>query len=174
MAAIPRADTGNPTPRPTPPAPAITTALATLANEARAFVGAAKAPATRRAYHSDRSHFETWCGAHGVAALPASPEAVALYLTGLARVAKPSTLQRRVSSLSQAHEAAGHSSPTRRGCAPPSQASAAPAGQLPARRALRSPRTCGPWSGRCPTRWPERATAPCCWWASPPRCADPS
>src|SRR5207245_5562239 len=95
------------------PAPAITTALAALAEEARVFVGAAKAPATLRAYRSDWAHFEVWCAAHGADALPAAPETVALYLTDLARVAKPSTLQRRVSSIPQAHQAAGHLSPTR-------------------------------------------------------------
>ena len=65
----------------------VATALATLAEEARAFVGAAKAPATLRAYRSDWAHFQAWCGAHGADALPASPETVALYLTDLARVA---------------------------------------------------------------------------------------
>ena len=75
-------------------------------------MGAAKAPATLRAYRSDWAHFEAWCGAHGADALPASPDTVALYLTDLARVAKPSTLQRRVSSISQAHQAAGHPTPT--------------------------------------------------------------
>jgi integrase len=76
-------------------------------------VGAAKSRATLRAYRTDWAHFETWCAAHGADALPASPETVALYLTDLAAVARPSTLQRRVSSISQAHQAAGFDSPTR-------------------------------------------------------------
>jgi integrase len=37
---------------------------------------------------------------------------VALYLSDLARTAKPATLQRRLSSISQAHQAAGHPTPT--------------------------------------------------------------
>ena len=45
-------------------------------------------------------------------ALPATPETVALYLVELAEVAKASTIARRLSSISQAHRAAGHPSPT--------------------------------------------------------------
>ena len=44
--------------------------------------------------------------------LPALPETVALYLTTLAEWHKASTLTRRISAISQAHQAAGFDSPT--------------------------------------------------------------
>ncbi len=45
-------------------------------------------------------------------ALPAAPETVVLYTTDLARRVKTSTIQRRLSGISVAHQAAGHPSPT--------------------------------------------------------------
>ena len=44
--------------------------------------------------------------------LPALPETVSLYLTTLAETAKVSTLTRRISAISQAHQVAGFDSPT--------------------------------------------------------------
>jgi hypothetical protein len=44
--------------------------------------------------------------------LPALPETVALYLTTLAESHKVSTLTRRISAISQAHQAAGFDPPT--------------------------------------------------------------
>jgi site-specific recombinase XerD len=82
------------------------------ADDARRYIAAAKAPATLRAYRSDWAHFSAWCELHGRDALPADAETVALYLSDLARTAKPATLQRRLSSISQAHQAAGHPTPT--------------------------------------------------------------
>jgi len=90
-------------------------ALATLEQleeEARAFIGASKAPSTIRAYRSDWRHFEAWCRVRDVQALPAAAETVALYLTDMASWAKAATIQRRLSSISQAHQMAGHESPT--------------------------------------------------------------
>jgi site-specific recombinase XerD len=86
---------------------------AALSDEARDYVRASKAPATLRAYRADWTDFSYWCQARGLQALPAAPETVAGYLTDLARVAKPATLQRRLSAISQAHQAAGHETPTR-------------------------------------------------------------
>ena len=40
------------------------------------------------------------------------PQTVALYLSGLARTHKVSTLYRRLSGISQAHQAAGYVTPT--------------------------------------------------------------
>ena len=61
------------------PAPAIRL----LENQAEAFVRAAKAPSTLRAYRSDWDHFTGWCRQHTLCPLPASPETIALYLTAL-------------------------------------------------------------------------------------------
>jgi len=55
----------------------------------------------------------SWCAAHDLPSLPAAPEAVALYLTALAERCKVSTLQRRISAISQAHQAAELEPPTR-------------------------------------------------------------
>jgi integrase len=90
--------------------------LATLEGTARQaweFIGQAKAAHTVRAYRSDWRDFEAWCKAHGLIPLPAAPETVTLYLTTLAETHKVGTIQRRVSAISQAHQAAGHEPPTR-------------------------------------------------------------
>jgi hypothetical protein len=55
--------------------------------------------------------FSVWCDEHGQASLPAVPETVAYYLTALAGTHKPATLQRRLTAITKAHQAAGHSSP---------------------------------------------------------------
>jgi integrase len=91
---------------------ALPATLESVADDARRYIASAKAPATLRAYRSDWAHFTTWCDTHGRDALPTEPETVALYLSDLARTAKPATLQRRLSSISQAHQAAGHPTPT--------------------------------------------------------------
>ncbi len=84
-----------------------------LAHSARDFIKAAKAPNTIRAYRSDWRHFEEWAGERGRSALPAAPETLVAYLTDLAAVAKVSTLERRIASISQAHQMAEHEPPTR-------------------------------------------------------------
>lgn len=83
-----------------------------LTDHARTYIDSAKAPATLRAYRSDWNDFATWCFRHHRVALPADPQTVVLYLSDLARTKKPATIQRRLSSISQAHQAAGHDSPT--------------------------------------------------------------
>ena len=42
-----------------------------------------RAPNTRRAYESDFDHFADWCSTMGLVPLPATPEAVYLYLCAL-------------------------------------------------------------------------------------------
>lgn len=84
-----------------------------LVEQARYYAGAAKARATLRAYRSDWRLFEAWCAHRDLLALPASAEVIALYLADQASELKASTLQRRLSAISQAHQAAGHDSPTR-------------------------------------------------------------
>jgi site-specific recombinase XerD len=72
----------------------------------------AKSANTRRAYAADWRHFSDWCAEQGRAALPATPETVALYLTGLSQTHKVASLTRRISAISQAHQAANLESPT--------------------------------------------------------------
>jgi len=89
------------------------TALAAVREQARDYARLAKAPNMRRAYRADWADFTAWCRAHDRAPLPAAPETVALYLAALAGHRKTSTLARRLSAISQAHQVAGHPSPTK-------------------------------------------------------------
>lgn len=83
--------------------------LSQTAAKSREYAQSAKAESTVRAYRSDWRHFTTWCKAAGLTALPAAPETVALYLTALAEVGvKVATMQRRLATISQAHQAAGY------------------------------------------------------------------
>ncbi len=86
--------------------------LEELADSARDFAISSKAPSTIRAYRSDWRHFEAWCQVRDLLHLPASPETLAMYLVDMSSWAKAATIQRRLSSISQAHGVAGHDSPT--------------------------------------------------------------
>ncbi len=86
--------------------------LAQVADDARDYAAHAKAPNTLKAYRIDWADFSEWCGLHRLEFLPATPQTVALYLTDLARTHKVSTLYRRLSGISQAHQAAGYVTPT--------------------------------------------------------------
>lgn len=61
-----------------------------------------RAANTRTAYQSDMDQFRAWCAAQRppLEALPADPLTVALYLAALAEVRKPSTIRRRMDSIS--------------------------------------------------------------------------
>lgn len=84
----------------------------TLDEKAHDYISKAKAPNTLKAYRSDWADFVTWCGFRGLRSLPADPATVALYLTALVEAGRHvSTLGRRISSISQAHKAAGFESP---------------------------------------------------------------
>ncbi|MCX7016750.1 MAG: site-specific integrase [Candidatus Sumerlaeota bacterium] len=88
--------------------------LEDIAAKARGFVAQAKAQNTLRAYRADWRDFTEWCAAQSLDALPTRPETVALYLTHLVHAGRrAATLQRRLSAISQAHQAAGFETPTR-------------------------------------------------------------
>lgn len=87
-------------------------ALVKAAEQARDYAESAKAPNTRRAYQADWRTFTSWCEEHGRVSLPASPDTLILYISVLAETRKVSTIQRRLSSISVAHQLAGHASPT--------------------------------------------------------------
>ena len=93
------------------PGAAVVAHLEDLTGRVRAFIEAAKAENSRRAYRSDWHRFEVWCRDHGLVCLPAPPETVALYLTALAADHKPASLQRKLTSITKAHQAAGFPSP---------------------------------------------------------------
>jgi site-specific recombinase XerD len=83
------------------------TDLAELLERAEGYALRAKAPATLRAYATDWRHFTAWCAARGLGPLPAEVRTVAAYLSGHAGRSAITTLRRRLSSISQIHQAAG-------------------------------------------------------------------
>jgi len=87
--------------------------LAEIAADARDYVAASRAENTTRVYRTGWKQFTAWCDEHGVVALPAGPETVALYVADLAKDAKPATIDLRLAAISAAHRAAGYDSPTK-------------------------------------------------------------
>lgn len=79
-----------------------------LARQARDYAARSRAPNTKRAYQNDWRDFTSWCEEQGLQPLPATPQTIALYLTARAETHRVSTLQRRLSAISQAHKAAGY------------------------------------------------------------------
>jgi site-specific recombinase XerD len=88
-------------------------ALLDLAEAAKLYIDQSLSFATRKAYASDFKIFSAWCAIHGLAALPAAPETVALFLASQAQAGvAASTLNRRLAAIKCAHEAQGHATPT--------------------------------------------------------------
>jgi integrase len=83
--------------------------LERLIKAANRFIHSAKAPATVKAYRSDWRDFEAWCHHNRLTPLPATPETVALYIADRAGTLKSGTINRRLTSISVAHRAAGFS-----------------------------------------------------------------
>lgn len=79
-----------------------------LPMEVRQFVANSISDNTRRAYHSDLAHFAAWGGR-----LPAAPATVASYLAAHAGRLTVATLNRRLATISKAHEANGLTNPCR-------------------------------------------------------------
>lgn len=73
----------------------------------------AKADNTRRAYKADWLHFVAWCDRRQINPLPATAEIIAAYAAHMADKEgyKLSTIRRRLATISQAHQYAGHESP---------------------------------------------------------------
>lgn len=86
--------------------------LERLRDEATELLAAGRSANTKRANRSDWAHWVTWCEGYDLDHLPAAPTTVALYVTELARWARPATITRRLSSISIAHQSAGYQSPT--------------------------------------------------------------
>jgi len=77
-----------------------------LSEAAEAFIRASISENTRKAYRSDLAHYTAWGGT-----LPATPELVARYLADHADALAPSSLARRVATLSKVHAANDWSNP---------------------------------------------------------------
>jgi integrase len=84
-------------------------ALDQLIQKAKEFANSAKAPATVKAYRSDWLDFEQWCYGHQLVSLPAMPETVAFYIADRASTLASGTITRRLTSITHAHRANGHS-----------------------------------------------------------------
>jgi integrase len=82
------------------------TCTETFRPQVGAYVQAAIASATKRAYRADLDHFRAWGGS-----LPATDAQIANYLADHAEVLKVSTLTRRLAAISVAHEAKGLQNP---------------------------------------------------------------
>jgi site-specific recombinase XerD len=59
------------------------------------------------------NHFTAWCDSHGAPALPADVATVAAYLAACADSFKLSTIERRLVSISKAHQLAGAPNPAK-------------------------------------------------------------
>ncbi len=108
--------TERPKPETTPPALSLADEMSRLeevGEKASEYLHQAKAPNTRRAYRADWADFVAWCKKYRRVPLPALPDTVAYYLADKSSRLKVSTLQRRLATISEAHRAAGHESPTR-------------------------------------------------------------
>ncbi|MBI1282533.1 MAG: tyrosine-type recombinase/integrase [Anaerolineaceae bacterium] len=86
--------------------------LETLANEANKKIHNAKSKNTLIAYRSDWRHFTQWCEKNGLDPLPASVGTVVLYVTACAPRYKLSTIQRRLTAISQRHKTQDLEPPT--------------------------------------------------------------
>lgn len=81
--------------------------LADTAEKARRYADGSRAAETKRAYTSDWTDFSGWCAEHDLAALPASPATVSLYVTDLAEGGyATATIRRRLSAIREAHRIA--------------------------------------------------------------------
>ena len=76
--------------------------------EVRYYVENALSKNTRRAYQNDLAAYYAWGGT-----IPASPEAIAAYLSAQADILATATLQRRLVSIGKAHTMQGYANPAK-------------------------------------------------------------
>jgi site-specific recombinase XerD len=99
-------------PLPTEPADPVPLALVPRVDQARRYYAQAKAANTLRSYRAGWQHFVSWCAAHTLQALPATPQTLVLYLTARADEVTPGTLASRIAAIRFAHQQSGYASPT--------------------------------------------------------------
>ncbi len=76
------------------------------------YAKASRAPSTRRAYEADWKIFTAWCEQHGISALPASPDAIAVFASADADAGtNPRTIGKRISAIAYHHRQAGYPAP---------------------------------------------------------------
>jgi integrase len=104
---------GTPSPEDPMAADRATPNVDALTWSAEDYASSSQADGTRRTYDKSWTGFEAWCGEQGFCALPAAPQTVALFLAARAdQGRRPATLSVTLSAIAQAHELAGHPSPT--------------------------------------------------------------
>lgn len=87
--------------------------LADSIEQAKELIAARHSTATRLAYDSDLKAFNAWTRTNGLASLPASIEAVVLFLAELSgQGMKPASIARKVAAIKFAHRQANLPSPT--------------------------------------------------------------
>lgn len=88
--------------------------IKTLGDRADFFAKQSLSSATKRAYQTDWESFLQFCSMHDLDFLPATPETVCLYLPHLADSGlSVATINRRCTSITAIHEAAGELSPVK-------------------------------------------------------------
>jgi integrase len=92
--------------------PVLPSILDEKVERAAAYAKGARSVATRRAYASDWGIFVAWCRDHGLGALPASPDVVAVFASDQATSGRnPATINRRVAAIGHHHRAHGFPAP---------------------------------------------------------------
>lgn len=79
-----------------------------MAAELKEFIKKSKSENTRRAYRTDWKFFALWCDERGLSSLPATPSTISCYLIFLSKTHKSSSIERKLLSIKQAHNYAGH------------------------------------------------------------------
>ena len=83
-----------------------------VAGRLEAAIRDSKAPATVRAYRAAWRKWEGWASQHGATAMPAQPDAVALFLAKRAEEGMSvASLRMAVAAIAAAHDTAGHENP---------------------------------------------------------------
>jgi len=89
--------------------PAASTDLLSLVEQAKRFIEAAKAPATRKAYAADINDYRAFCARIGQPMFAPGGEVLALYVADLARSGKkPATIARRVAAIATQYRSNGY------------------------------------------------------------------
>ncbi|MEA3318424.1 MAG: site-specific integrase [Bacillota bacterium] len=91
----------------------LSTEILELQEEAKKHLANSKADNTKRAYRSDWTRFSKWCEKNEFCDLPATPETLVYYITYLGKTLKASSIKRKITAISQRHETAGYSGPTK-------------------------------------------------------------
>ncbi len=83
-----------------------------LIDRAKEYARASKSDGTRRTYASAWRIFSGWCAERGLTALPAGTETVVAWIADAGDRLRPVTVKKILSAVSQAHQVAGHPTPT--------------------------------------------------------------